>query len=440
MKYPTLGRKNCSNLRQILGYGAKTPTAYIVGKLTSRSTLQMLLLATLMSPAYADLRVGFSSEIGMSYLDRLKNPMSPSLLGLTILADQPAMKAERTIGLTRLALGLKLTSDDKTWMSVRLRPDSALRTDPERNSATQWDSRSGLQRVEARKIELVDEYSIGAKLGSARFEMGAFASVEPINRPDLLDFGLRTVGPQNFFAARCEWAFGHQPRSPGLADATNGSEVTISVFQGPGEQNDQFSSESRSGDLGPSTTNPYPGFSLGYSFKPSNTSTKWTFLTANYTRIEQSEKYSDFFFKLGLKSNISFMDRNIGMDLLARTNIERGFGGVQNEDLMQADFSWNTSVEISPERYVEVQFDYGRGQIPLTSEPSQIVQSSGYQFQLGIKAEVLNSVYASAFLGHEYRINQLSGGKTGGFGSSENPYKSSDRFLIAINYMAAGVL
>jgi hypothetical protein len=437
----TLGRKNRANLRQILGYSAKTPTARFVGKLTKQSMFQLLILVSFTSPARSDVRVGFVSDVGLSYLDRLKNPLSPSLLSTVRLLEEPKVESDRTVGLTRMALGLRFTTDDKTWMAIHMRPDSSLRDGPSQKSATEWDSRSGTVRVGAREIEFLDEYSVGAKLGSAKFEIGAFAAADPLARSDLLDFGLRVVGPQNFFAAKCNWAFGQPTRSPQVSETTNASDVLISVFQGPDDQNDQFSSESRSSDEAPSTHNPNPGFVLGYSFNPTNSSANLSVLASNYTRIEQSEKYSDFFVRAGLKTSMSVLERQLAMGLIIRANIERDFGGgQQNKDLLQTDTSLNSSIEISNNRFLDAQFDYGRGQIPLSSDITQIVQTSGYQFQMGIRAEVLRSVYASAFFGHEYRVHTLSGKKTGGFGSDENPYKSSDRFLISINYIAAGVL
>jgi hypothetical protein len=211
-------------------------------------------------------QMSYSAEVDFSFSDKLRNPFSAQNdYGMR------EQKLQRSLGLTKLALGFELLYPQESRFRVGLRPDALNREE----GFDQHDSRSGIvyfQKPEAKPLDYYDLAFLYADhleiaIGVFRWMLEPKAAFETE-----LEFGLLVALPESFSAVRGQWQHNQTSADTVAVHDDYGVYVDAFIFQGRQDRGERELYRDETADVGPASEDKHTGLALlvGYRLQSAN--------------------------------------------------------------------------------------------------------------------------------------------------------------------------
>jgi hypothetical protein len=397
-----------------------------------KNSIFALFAPLLASTAYAaplkDIEAGV--DLSLVYVDSAPNmrgkDKSPSFTQET---DDP--RENRSLGLRHMKLSLSANTPHSSGVFLQFRPDAELRT----REPTEFDSRAGSAYRPAPSLELLNTYYIRHSQGDdARYEIGVFGSsdievnaYEPIHQ-----FGLETILPQNFAAARASFII---RRDKSSVDPSKGVYLDFSILQGREDRGETYGYVDSSFDGAPTGQDPYVGASASVSFVDKDSFGKLALLAGTIeTRIEPG-RVSEIFSELAYAHETRLiLPVQIGLE--SKISVERWRNTeAQFADLTQSSLFASSTIELRSENWLALGGHYGKSQRHSAADSSEVEVYSGWALDIGyIHALSPNSKVSAAFT-TEKRSKTADGETTGGFESASLNRSQIHRVGLELRYL-----
>jgi len=372
--------------------------------------------------------LNYSVDADFFWIDQLGDKGSSS--------SQEFKYASKTLGLTKLDIGLNWTVFESTEFEIGLRPDAALNRNE--NGSVLFDSRSGTSYRKEAAVSLLDRYQLKVK-NNNQFEV-AIGVIDSIvlnqdSYPPLLALGLRSRFPRKLFALSFFWLGKNKNEATFRSSNAvfNGGQFSFSLdlFQGREDRSESLGPVGSSDDQSPLSLKPYVGgsFMIRWS-KPKNMAAE--FNVGLDTDNGQLGVVDERFVRILLRKYLTFFNLSSAIVADVRMSQETWIDS-PDKRLVQTSVSLTNSTRIKSGLSILLGYHVGKSERFAKDNISLIDIHDGFQIDLGLKKEVRKNLFASLLFASEKRVvTDEQGAEIGAFDSGHQD--SIQRFSLSVNY------
>jgi hypothetical protein len=381
----------------------------------------------------------YQVETELMYSDKLINPTStiqPKSLALPMKQD-----SKRAFGLTEAKARLSWIHNNKTQLSLLLRPDSHTYTDAS-GQQVEFDSRTGQTFRQPSSLRFLDAYTLSVDAGdSFNFEVGVHESMSPVFMAyePILEFGLNVRMVRKYSGMKILWKIDHDGFPKSQPEDLLGKRFYLHLFQASDDRNESYEQTNSTFDTAPTSQDPHMGLGFGYDWKADSDLSINSLIAYRRNKNQADQTTMDLFGRLAWEYRFTaFATRSLIANDIRFNRVSFALPNVNAKTLNQISTSLTLTSWIKANVAAYGGLHYGQSEHHVETDLSKASLYKGWQLDTGVK-RIVNDVLVGHFVfAYESRERETAALTTGGFAGSKEPKKTIARFAIMLKYLLGG--